>query len=284
MAIQDFRDRKCLITGAASGIGRAAATILSGLGSRLFLTDLREAPLREVVDEIQRAGGRVEHWAALDVSVHEEVERFAAAVHEAAGPMDIVMNVAGISIWGPVERLRREHWERVIGVDLLGPIYVIECFLPPMVRAGNGGHLVNVSSAAGLIALPWHAAYSAAKFGLVGVSEVLRYDLMPHRIGVSVICPGAVDTPLKHTVEILGVDREHPTFQGLLDRFSRHAVSPEKVARLMVEAVRKNRFLVVTSFDIWLAYWCKRKLFFAYHLAMRKINEIFRALTSRASV
>ena len=78
----------------------------------------------------------------------------------------------------------------------MGPIHVIETFVPPMVAAGRGGHLVNVSSAAGLVALPWHAAYSASKYGLRGLSEVLRFDLARHRIGVSVVVPGAVKTPL----------------------------------------------------------------------------------------
>ena len=92
----------------------------------------------------------------------------------------------------------------------MGPIHVIETFVPPMVAAGRGGHLVNVSSAAGLVALPWHAAYSASKYGLRGLSEVLRFDLARHGIGVSVVVPGAVKTPLVHTVEIAGVDRDHP--------------------------------------------------------------------------
>ena len=78
----------------------------------------------------------------------------------------------------------------MIDVNLIGPISVLECFVPPMIEAGRGGHLVNVSSAAGLFGLPWHAPYSASKFGLRGVSEVLRFDLRRHGIGVSLVCPG----------------------------------------------------------------------------------------------
>ena len=78
----------------------------------------------------------------------------------------------------------------MIDVNLMGPISVLECFVPPMIEAGRGGHVVNVSSAAGLFGLPWHAAYSASKFGLRGVSEVLRFDLRRHGIGVSLVCPG----------------------------------------------------------------------------------------------
>ena len=118
----------------------------------------------------------------------------------------------------------------MVDVNLMGPISVLECFVPPMIEAGRGGHVVNVSSAAGLFGLPWHAAYSASKFGLRGVSEVLRFDLRRHRIGVSLVCPGAVRTPLVDSVEIVGVDRSDPRIRREIARFERHAVSPERVA------------------------------------------------------
>src|SRR3546814_20356221 len=84
--------------------------------------------------------------------------------------MDIVMNIAGISSWGTVQSLEHSHWQRLVDVNLMGPIHVIETLVPPMIEAGRGGHLVNVSSAAGIIGMPWHAAYSASKFGIRGVS------------------------------------------------------------------------------------------------------------------
>src|SRR3954452_24039646 len=124
--------------------------------------------------------------------------------------MDVVMNIAGIATWGTVERLSHDDWRRVVDVNLMGPIHVIETFLPAMIEAGRGGHLVNVSSAAGLFGLPWHAPYSAAKFGLRGGSEVLRFDLRRHGIGVSLVCPGGVDTGLVGTLKIAGVDRDSP--------------------------------------------------------------------------
>ena len=113
----------------------------------------------------------------------------------------------------------------------MGPIHVIEELVPPMVEAGRGGHLVNVSSAAGIIGMPWHAAYSASKFGLRGVSEVLRFDLARHGIGVSLVCPGAVHTPLTGTVQIAGVDTTSPRFRKVQARFHERAVSPEERRR-----------------------------------------------------
>jgi short-subunit dehydrogenase len=163
----------------------------------------------------------------------------------------------------------------MISINLMGPIHVIENFVPPMVAARNGGHLVNVSSAAGLIGLPWHAAYSASKFGLRGLSEVLRFDLARHRIGVSVVVPGAVRTPLVNTVEIAGVDRDDPQVSRWVDRFSGHAVSPEKAADKILSGVTRNRFLIYTSADIRALYLFKRVAWWPYSVAMRRVNVIF---------
>jgi len=270
---RDIRDAKCFITGAASGIGRSTAIAMAELGARLFLTDINASQLEESVGQIRKGGGKVDAWKALDISSFEAVKEFTGAIQEEHGAMEIVMNIAGVSAWGTVELLRNEHWKRMVDINLMGPIHVIECLLPGMVSAGKGGHLVNVSSAAGLIAMPWHAAYSASKFGLRGISEVLRYDLRRHGIGVSVVCPGAVKTPLVGTVDIVGVDRNHPTLKKMVGRFERHAVTPENVAHDIIRGIKRNRFMVITSFDIKLAYWLKRKLFPLYHAAMIVMNN-----------
>ena len=163
----------------------------------------------------------------------------------------------------------------MIDVNLMGPIHVIETFLPPMVAAGRGGHLVNVSSAAGIVALPWHAAYSASKYGLRGLSEVLRFDLARHRIGVSVVVPGAVKTGLVQTVQIAGVDREDPRVAKWVDRFAGHAVSPEHAADKILAGVQRNRFLIYTSADIRALYAFKRVAWWPYSVAMRQVNVLF---------
>jgi short-subunit dehydrogenase len=143
----------------------------------------------------------------------------------------------------------------------------------PMIEARRGGHVVNVASVAGLFGLPWHAPYSAAKFGLRGVSEVLRFDLRKNRIGVSLVCPGAVKTPLIGTVDIVGVDRESPKVRRLIALFERRAVSSEKVAGKILDAVEKNRYMVFTSPDGHLLYWLQRYLEPIYRLVMRVMNR-----------
>lgn len=273
MTRTDFTGKKTLITGAASGIGRAVALAAAAEGAELLLTDLNTGSLDKAVNDIRIKGGTVLVAEAFDVADADAVSTFAKNVHETFGSVDIVMNVAGISTWGRVQDLQHHHWRRTIEIDLMGPIHVIEAFVPPMIEAGRGGHLVNVSSAAGLFGLPLHAPYSAAKFGLRGVSEVLRFDLEQYDIGVTLVCPGAVDTPLVGTVDIVGVDRDDPRVQDAIKGFQRYSVSPERAAAAIVKGVKRGKHLVFTSSDIRLGHWAQRLFPPGYTFVMRRLNR-----------
>ena len=267
--VRDLADKRVFVTGAASGIGRAVAVQAAREGAILHLTDIRSDLLDDVAEEITAAGGRVALAEGADITDRDAVRRLAASVTATSGPMDVVLNVAGIAIWGTVRGLEHEHWRSLVEVNLMGPIHVIEELVPPMIDAGRGGQLVNVSSAAGIIAMPWHAAYSATKFGLRGISEVLRYDLRRHRIGVTLVCPGGVDTGLVQTIRIAGVDADDRRFQRARRRFQRHAVSPEQAAEAIWRGVRRNRYWVYTSADIRLVHWLQRYFPPGYAVAMR---------------
>jgi NAD(P)-dependent dehydrogenase (short-subunit alcohol dehydrogenase family) len=268
--------KRVLITGAASGIGRALATAAAREGARLVLTDRNEALLEQAAAELRSAGADVALSRAADVSDLDQVQALAAAAHAEGGSVDIVMNVAGISAWGTVDRLEHRHWKSMVDVNLMGPIHVIESFVPAMIAAGRGGHLVNVSSAAGLLGLPWHAAYSASKFGLRGVSEVLRFDLRQHGIGVSLVCPGGVATPLTETVEIAGVDQTTAAFRRLQAHFRKRAVSPEQAAAAILRGMRRNRYLLYTSRDVRFAFLLQQVFPPGYVLLMRAMNVMLR--------
>ncbi|HEU5007199.1 MAG TPA: SDR family oxidoreductase [Jatrophihabitantaceae bacterium] len=266
--------RRVFITGAASGIGRALAVAAAADGAEVFLTDINAVQLAEVAAQIEKAGGRVGCAKAADIASYEQVRALADAIHADGTSMDLVMDVAGIAIWGTVENLEHRQWQRTVDINLMGPIHVIECFVPPMIAAGRGGHLVNVSSAAGLIGIPWHAAYSASKFGIRGVSEVLRFDLHRHGIGVSVVCPGAVDTGLTETIEVAGVDTSSAQFGRLRARFRKHAATPEQAARTILAGVHRNRYLIYTSWDIRAIHELANKCQPLYGLIMRAVNRI----------
>ena len=282
--VPSFQGRKVLITGAASGIGKATAERVAAQGGELVLTDLQPDLLDGLVAEITGNGGTVLYHQAGDVSDFDWVQSFARGVDAEVGVMDVVMNIAGVSAWGTVENLQHKHWKRMVDVNLMGPIHIIESFVPQMVRRGRGGQLVNVSSAAGLLALPWHAAYSASKFGIRGVSEVLRYDLRRHNIGVSLVCPGGVATPLVNTVEIVGLDRDNPVVEKQVDGFHKIAVTPEKAAEAICNGVVKNKYMVYTSFDTRFGYWWARKFALPYEVVMRIANNRFDQLAQISKV
>ncbi|MBF6353539.1 SDR family oxidoreductase [Nocardia higoensis] len=284
-----FDGKICLITGAAGGLGRSTAEAAAAKGASLVLTDIDGAGLERTAEELRASGATVHVAEAVDLTDHDAVVAFAERVHTqlgrgGVGSVDIVMNVAGIATWGTVERLSHEQWRRTIDIDLMGPIHVIEAFVPPMIAAGRGGHLVNVSSAAGLFGLPWHAPYSAGKFGLRGVSEVLRFDLRRHRIGVSLVCPGAMSTPMVDRLEIAGVDRESAAMRRGMKLFLRHAVSPEAAAKSVVRGVERDRYLVYTSSDIRIGHWVQRYFPPAYNLAMQGLNQAMQRYVDKPGV
>ena len=275
--IKDYRGTICVVTGAASGIGRSAAIRLADEGARLVLTDVNADGLAGATQECRDKGVSVLASETIDLTDHEAVAAFGERVVAANGAPDAIFHVAGNSAWGRPDLLEHRVWRSMVEVNLMGTIHVIEAFIPAMMAARKPGAVVMVSSAAGLLGLPWHAAYSAAKFGIRGIAEVLRFDLAPYDIGVHLVCPGAVDTPLVGSIEIAGVDRSNPEVAKTAAQFQRHAVTPDQAAGSMIEGVRKGRYIVYTSPDIRLAFVAQKFAPPAYKLAMkliaRKINK-----------
>lgn len=269
----DLRGKQVFVTGAASGIGCAVAIAASRAGAVLHLTDLHEEGLHRTASTIREGGGAVGLVEACDVSDHAAVRALAGRLTASHGAMDVVMNIAGISAWGTVRSMPHDTWRSLVEVNLMGPIHVIEELIPPMIDAGRGGALVNCSSAAGIFGMPWHAAYSATKFGLRGVSEVLRFDLEQYDIRVSLVCPGAVDTGLTETIRIDGVDTSGPEFTRAQRRFRKHSASPDEAAEAILAGVRRGRFWVYTSRDIAALHVVQRVCPPAYAGAMRLLNR-----------
>lgn len=264
-------EKKVFITGAASGIGRSTAVAMGESGCRLFLTDINEDGLKKTIDAISSASGKVCLAKAFNVADYQAMASFAKEVHDGYGSLDILVNVAGVALFSQVEDMKHNDWERVINVNLWGVIHGLECFVPEMIRAGNGGHIVSVSSTAGLIGLPWHTVYAGTKHALVGMSESLRYDLRKYNIGVSVICPGLVKTGLVQSVEIHAGREDANKLRAFAPKI---AITPEKVADKIIKAIRNNKFMVITSFDIKLFYFVKKYCFPIYHLVMLAISRV----------
>lgn len=268
-----FQGKRCLVTGAASGIGKAVALALAQQGAALAITDIQAQGLEQTKQELLALNATVLGCYALDIADYAAVEAMAKELHQ-GGSFDQLYNIAGISIWGSIENLEIAHWRRLLDINVMGVVHVLKAFTPTMIAAGQGGHIINVSSAAGLFGLPWHSAYSASKFAVRGLSEVLRFDLKAAGIHMSLVCPGAVDSGLVQTIQIAGVDKESPRIKKLSKRFQRHAISPEQAAVAILSGVRKKRYMVYTSKDIAFGYWFTRKWSWPYEQIMNLANKI----------
>lgn len=269
----NYRSQVCVVTGAASGIGKATAVQLAYQGARLVLTDINAEGLAEVTTTCATAGAEIVHSEVVDIRDKQQCEAFGVAVNTQVGAIDVLFHVAGHSIWGSVVNLSSQQWKSMIDINLMGTIHMIEAFVPAMVEHQRGGAVALVSSAAGLLGLPWHAAYSAAKFGMRGIAEVLRFDLAPHNISMHLVCPGAVDTNLVNTIEIAGVDQDHPEVIQTQQHFKSKAVSPDKAAKAMITGVTKGKYLIFTSADIRLAFLAQRYIPGLYNVGMLSLQK-----------
>lgn len=272
-----------VVTGAASGIGREVALQLAQRGYTVAISDRDEAGLAFTADSINAAGRTVADSRVVDVTDVNAVKSWADDIVAAHGVPDQIHHVAGIAIWGDVRTMPHEKWQRVIDVNLMGSVHMVEAFAPKLMesrpvrqRRRDRRKFVFVSSAAGIIGLPWHAAYSASKGGVLGMCEVLRFDMAPYGVDVHAVAPGAVDTPLVRTIDIHGVDRSKPRIEKATALFQGHAVSPSEAAQKILRGVDKGKYLINTSGDIPLARWAQVNAPWAYKGAMKALNAGFR--------
>ncbi len=199
--MKDFEGKVAVVTGGASGIGLGMARAFAKAGMRVAIADIRQDHLDEAVAWFQEAGFPV-HPIRLDVSDRAAFARAAAETVQVHGKVHVLCNNAGVNIIGSIEDARFEDWDWLMSVNLGGMFNGVKSFLPHIKVHGEGGHIVNTSSIAGIVAGPGTGIYSTTKFGIRGFSESLRYELAPHGIGVSVLCPGTVATNLNESETI----------------------------------------------------------------------------------
>jgi NAD(P)-dependent dehydrogenase (short-subunit alcohol dehydrogenase family) len=242
--MRDLRNRSVLVTGAASGIGRATSIALAREGADpLILNDINAEGLSETVSHIESLGGRAMGLVA-DVRDFEAVKAMVDASINLFGEIDVLVNVAGIGTMCPFLRLDIEDWKEIIDVNLWGPINTVLSVFPHM-AARRSGHIVNISSISGLWGdMLYVAPYITSKFGVVGLSQALLIEGSLYGIGVSCVCPGVVRTPIYGTGKMKGFKPEARELTRYLFRIGE---SPEDTARAIVSAIKKNRFIVVTT-------------------------------------
>ena len=189
----NIRGQVAVVTGAGRGIGAAIARKLADMGASCMICGRTEAPLRETAAKIASAGGKCD-FVTCDVTDLRSVEELAHRVEQRFGRADILVNNAGVGgPGGPLHQMPPEAWDKVMNTNLRGAFYCIHAFVPMMI-AGGGGHIINISSLAGKNALPNGATYSASKWGLNGLTYSVAEELRGHKIRVAVVCPGSVHT------------------------------------------------------------------------------------------
>jgi NAD(P)-dependent dehydrogenase (short-subunit alcohol dehydrogenase family) len=257
--MKEFQSKVAVITGAASGIGRAIAERCVGAGMRVVLADVEEARLALVETEL-RAHGATVLGVRTDVSKRSEVEALARRALDAFGGVHLLFNNAGVAAGGAPWEATWNDWEWVINVNLWGVIHGVKVFTPILLEQKTECHIVNTSSNAGLVVGGFSAPYSVTKHAVVALSESLYLTLQPRSslVKVSVLCPGLIRTdigdaernrPAELRNEPVPLSLEMEAGRAMFRKLTETAMPPERVAEIVFEAIENERFYIFTHPD-----------------------------------
>ncbi|WP_212003374.1 3-ketoacyl-ACP reductase [Chitinophaga sp. HK235] len=234
--MESLQGKKVLITGGGKGIGRAVAVALAQEGADIALIGRSEAPLKEVVEAVSGLGVKAT-YAIADVGSMEAVNAAVATLTQELGSIDILINNAGIAAFGGFMDLTPAQWEDIIRVNLLGVYYVTRAILPDMI-ARQTGDIINIASTAGQRGAPLTSAYSASKFGLLGLTESLMLEVRKHNIRVSALTPSTIATDMAKAL-------------NLTDGNPERVLQPEDLAEFIVAQLKMNRRVLLKSAGLW---------------------------------
>lgn len=247
----DIAGKTAFITGGANGIGLAIAKALAARGANLMLIDLNAAALETAKAGFAGTNVQVE-TAVCDVAKADAMRAAADQAIEAFGKVHIVVNNAGVGLGGVPGEIKLQDWQWIVDINLMGVVYGVEGFLSHIRSHGEGGHIVNVASMAGHVAMPGMGPYHATKFAVVGYSEALRAELAPDNIGVSVLCPGWVKTKIHESAAGRpsgGVDLNDPVSMAMAEVIA-NGLDPDTVAEWTADCIEANRAYIFTHGDM----------------------------------
>lgn len=248
--MDDFRGKVAFITGGGSGVALGQAKVFSKAGARIVIADIRQDHLDEAMDYFRGKDAEV-HPILLDIT---DRAAFAAAADETErvfGPVQLLFNTAGVSIFGPLEKSTYDDYDWQMGVNFGGVVNGIQTFVPRMIEYGKGGHIVNTSSVGGIVAAGPAGIYSASKFAVRGLSEALRSELAKYNIGVSVLCPANVSTNIAEAVWTRPERFKNSGYRfddAVLDSLRRiysAGKDPLELAEETLEAIKENRLYII---------------------------------------
>lgn len=235
--MQSLKGKKALITGGSRGLGRAVALALATEGVDVAITGRNEATLKSVVQEIESKGVK-SSYAVFDITSKKEVYSALEKLQKDFGSFDILVNNAGIAAFGGILEMEDEQWEEIIQTNLLGAYYVAKAILPSMVE-NKSGDVINVSSTAGLKGNALTSAYSASKFGLIGMSESMMLELRKHNVRVTTLTPSTIASDMSK--EVLKITDGNPE----------KVLQPEDFAELVIDLLKLNKRAMLTTAALW---------------------------------
>lgn len=261
--MQNLKGKTAVVVGGGQGIGRGIALAFAREGMNVAVLDIEESAAKSVAQEIQDLGTRG-FGCRADVTNVDYLNAAAREVTAALGPVHVLSNNAGVVVpQGPITEKKAADWEWVFSVNLFGIVNCVQTFLPAIRAHGKGGHIVNTSSAAGLIAI--HdlevGIYTASKYACNGYSEILRGELAEENIGVSVLCPGLIATDLSQTsarnrpARFGGPQPEPP---AMTEELVAQAMEPEDVGPIVVRGIQANRLTILTHPEMVISMTAKR--------------------------
>ena len=259
--------QNAVITGAASGFGRALAVTLAKEGWRILAADVNLEGAVETCALVKDAGGSGEPFQC-NVAIIDDVNRMAEYVFGRWGRVDLLVNNAGVAVAGKVGECPIEDWQWIFSVNFWGVLHGCHVFVPRM-KAQGSGHIVNTASAAGFVSLPEMPAYNATKAAVISLSETMRCELAADGIGVTVVCPSFFKTNLLSTFRC--TDKFQKDFSTAAIENGR--MSAEEIAERTIRAVKKNRLYVIPQFSVKLQWFLKRLSPSLYYRNVSSMNQ-----------
>ncbi len=265
-----FKGKNCIVTGAASGIGRSLVEALADRGAHVTATDVNTELLHKSVAGVKPGGGEV-RARELDVTDYEAFKAVVEEVVAQNGRLDYIFNNAGIAVVGEVRDQDIDQWRKVLDVNLNGVVHGSLLAYWQMVRQGSG-HIVNISSVEGLIPFPATVSYVTSKFGVMGLSEGLWVEGRDLGVNVSVVCPGFIKTPIFETSPMTGFDRRQ--FVKALSVWERFGITPDKCAQVILDGVARNKPIIPVTAVAYIMWWLGRlSPTFMMNFARRDFNK-----------
>ena len=253
--MEDLAGKVAFVTGGASGIGLAMAQCFAREGAKVVLADIEADALEKAEAELRESGAEV-IGARCDVSDPASVAAAAERTIEAFGKVHVLCNNAGVAPSGAMDETTPDDWKWCLGVNLMGAVHGVQVLVPKIKAHGEGGHVVNTASIAGLIALPTLGIYTATKYAIVGISETLRGELAPFDIGVSVVCPSFVKTRLheshRNRPAELGPGPEEA--DGFMKQMLATAPDPLIIGERVVRGVKRGDFYILPNPEMKLGF------------------------------